>query len=136
MADVPRSIVVAAAVIEREGRFLVTLRHPDAHLGRHWEFPGGKCHAGESPAACLAREIREELDADIMIGEELLTTHYRYPDRIVQLKFFQGVLLNEPRGALGQQMRWVTREELAALQFPPADKELIALLIGPDDRRG
>ena len=55
------TIVVAAAVIERGGQFLVTRRQPGTHLAGHWEFPGGKCEPGETLAACLARELREEL---------------------------------------------------------------------------
>lgn len=121
--------MVAAAVIERQGRFLVTRRLSGTHMAGYWEFPGGKCLGDESPAACLAREIREELDADITVGEELLTTTYSYPDRTIELRFFRSVLLSTPRGALGQQMQWVPREELAAREFPPADKELIDLLV-------
>lgn len=129
------TVVVAAAVIEQQGRFLVTRRLSGTHLAGYWEFPGGKCRVDESPSACLAREIREELDADITVGEELLTTRYRYPDRTIELRFFRGDLTSAPRSALGQQMQWVAREELAALEFPPADRELIDLLTsrkGPD----
>jgi 8-oxo-dGTP diphosphatase len=123
------TIVVAAAVVERDGRFLVTKRQTGAHLEGCWEFPGGKCDAGETLAGCVARELLEELDVDARIGEELLVTTHAYPDRAVELHFFRCELYGEPRPQLDQEMRWVTREELTALEFPPADAELIRLLV-------
>jgi 8-oxo-dGTP diphosphatase len=123
------TIVVTAAVIERGGRFLVTRRQDGVHLAGYWEFPGGKCDAGETHAACLARELREELDAAATIGDEIFTTTHAYPDRNVELHFLRCELEGEARPQLGQEMRWVPREELATLEFPPADAELIRLLI-------
>jgi mutator protein MutT len=123
------TIVVTAAVVEQDGRFLVTKRQKGAHLEGCWEFPGGKCDARETLAVCLARELREELDVDARIGEEILATTYTYPDRSVELHFFRCELYGEPRPQLDQEMRWVPREELATLEFPPADAELIRLLM-------
>jgi 8-oxo-dGTP diphosphatase len=123
------TIVVTAAVVERDGRFLVTRRQQGVHLEGYWEFPGGKCDPDESHAACLNRELREELDVQAVIGAELFTTTHVYPDRCVELHFFRCDLHGTPEPQLGQEVRWVRREELAALQFPPADAELIALLV-------
>jgi mutator protein MutT len=122
------TIVVTAAVIERGGCFLVTRRQKGVHLEGYWEFPGGKCDAGETHAACLARELREELDAAANIGDEIFTTTHAYSDRQVELHFLRCELESEPRPLLGQHMRWVTRDELATLEFPPADAELIRVL--------
>jgi mutator protein MutT len=122
------TIVVTAAVIERDGSFLVTRRQKGVHLEGYWEFPGGKCDAGESLAACLARELREELDVAAQIREEIFTTTHEYADRRVELHFLRCDLTTTPRPQLGQAMRWVVREELAGLEFPPADAELIELL--------
>jgi 8-oxo-dGTP diphosphatase len=122
------TIVVTAAVIDRDGRFLVTRRQQGVHLEGYWEFPGGKCEAGESLDACLARELREELDVEAQVGEEVLVTTHPYADRSVELHFFRCDLKGEPRPLLGQEMRWATREELATLEFPPADGELIQRL--------
>ncbi|HSC28396.1 MAG TPA: (deoxy)nucleoside triphosphate pyrophosphohydrolase [Vicinamibacterales bacterium] len=124
----PPRIVVTAAVIERDGMFLVTRRPRGVHLEGCWEFPGGKCEPGESPEACLHREILEELASPIRIGQEILTVAHDYEDRTVELHFFRCELMEEPCPRLGQQMRWVTRRELGALEFPPADAELIVLL--------
>ena len=122
------TIVVTAAVIEIDGRFLVTRRQPGVHLQGFWEFPGGKCDKDEPLRVGLARELLEELDVASRIGGELFTTTHTYPDRSVELHFFRCELLGEPRPQLGQDMRWVPREELAGLEFPPADAELVKIL--------
>jgi len=122
------SIVVTAAVVERDGRVLVTRRLKGSHLEGYWEFPGGKCEAGETLHACLVRELREELGVDAIIGAEVLTTSHSYRDKTIQLHFYYATLSGEPAPQLGQDMRWVTRDELTRLQLPPADDELVALL--------
>ena len=124
-------LVVTAAVVDIDGRLLVTCRQQGVHLEGFWEFPGGKCDRDESLKECLARELLEELDVAVRIGEELFTTTHSYPDHSVELHFFRCELLGEPRPQLGQEMRWVTRQELAALEFPPADAELIRMLTQP-----
>jgi mutator protein MutT len=124
------AIVVAAAVIRRGEAFLVTRRRAGTHLEGLWEFPGGKCEAGESHLACLVRELREELGVEAVTGAEIFQTSHEYPDRRVELHFFACDLLGDPTPLLGQEMRWIPRTELASLSFPPADAELIALLTG------
>ena len=124
----PPHIVVTAAVIEVEGRFLLTRRLRGTHLAGSWEFPGGKCEPGEPHSRCLEREIREELDARVHVGGEIFSVTHEYPERIVELHFFACALMGEPRPMLGQEMRWVERGELQALEFPPADAELIRML--------
>ena len=94
-------IVVTAAVIERDGAFLLTRRLDGTHLAGHWEFPGGKRHAGETLEECLAREIREELDADIEVGPEILATVHDYPERSIELRFFRCVLKSDPKPDAG-----------------------------------
>ena len=126
-------VLVAAAVVERDGAFLLTRRLDGTHLAGHWEFPGGKCHAGEALRDCLVREIREELDADIEVGPEILATAHDYTDRAIELRFFRCVLKTEPRPTMGQEMRWVLVAELASTHLPPADAELVRLLIGNVD---
>ncbi len=125
--ELPR-LVVTAAVIEEKGAFLVTRRQAGVHLEGFWEFPGGKCQPGESYRASLEREMLEELGAAVRVGQEIFTVAHPYPDRIVELHFFTCSLEGEPRPLLGQEMRWVRREDLASLEFPPADEELIRSL--------
>ena len=123
-------IVVTAAVVERDGAFLLARRLDGTHLAGHWEFPGGKRHAGETLEECLAREIREELDADIEVGPEILASVHDYPDRSIELRFFRCVLTSDPKPTMGQEMRWVALQDLPSIQLPPADDELVRLLTG------
>ncbi len=127
----PDPIIVTAAVIERDGCFLVTRRPEGTHLAGHWEFPGGKCEGAETAEECLARELREELDVAAVVAEEMFRTRYTYPGRFLELRFFRCALDGVPRPAQGQEMQWVRREDLGALAFPPADTEFIALLTKP-----
>jgi 8-oxo-dGTP diphosphatase len=122
------TLVVAAAIAERDDRYLVTCRQPGVHLAGHWEFPGGKCQNDETLEDCLARELREELDVDAVVGRELFTTSHDYPDRRVELHFFRCEVIGEPVPQQGQDLRWVRRDELATLPFPPADRELVERL--------
>jgi mutator protein MutT len=121
-------LVVVAAVIEDNGRFLVTRRQPGVHLAGMWEFPGGKIDPDETRTAALQREIREELDCDVDVGELVFDITHAYPEKTVTLYFYRCAVGGAPRPMLGQEMRWVTREELVTLGFPPADQELIKLL--------
>jgi mutator protein MutT len=121
-------IVVLAAIIERDGRILLTRRAAGTHLGGLWEFPGGKCEPGETHDACLRREIDEELGADATIGDEVLVTEHAYPEQTVRLHFRRCTIAGDPIARLGQEMMWATRADLAALEFPAADRELIQLL--------
>jgi 8-oxo-dGTP diphosphatase len=121
-------LVVVAAVVERDGRFLLTRRLKGTHLEDSWEFPGGKCHASESHEACLRREMHEELAVDVSVGPLAAAITHDYEDRTVELHFYWCSLVGEPAPQLGQQMRWVTREGLKTLVLPPADAELIRIL--------
>ncbi len=123
-----RAIVVSAAVIEQDGAFLLTRRAEAAHLGGLWEFPGGKVEHGESVEDALVREIREELGCGVDVGRSLLTTRHAYADLHVELHFFEATLVGAPAPQLGQEMRWVRRAELASLELPEADADLVALL--------
>lgn len=122
------TVVVTAAVIERRGSFLLTRRLEGTHLAGAWEFPGGKCHDGEALEDCMVREIEEELGVECRVRSALLTVSHEYPERRVELHFFECELGAEPRPMLGQEMQWVERARLGELELPPADAELIALL--------
>jgi mutator protein MutT len=123
------TVAVVAAVIEHDNRFLITRRQDGVHLAGHWEFPGGKVGAGESHAAALRREILEELDTDVVVNDLVFETAHAYPDRTVTLFFYRCDLLGTPKPMLGQEMDWIVRSELSSLLFPPADDELIRMLM-------
>lgn len=128
VARPPESIVVAAAVVERDEAFLMTRRLAGSHLEGCWEFPGGKQQPDESLEECLARELLEELACDVEIGERIVTTAHAYVERHVTLHFYACRLRGEPSPQDGQEMRWVPREGLADLQLPEADRVLVELL--------
>jgi mutator protein MutT len=123
-----KHIEVVAAVIERDGAYLVTRRQPGVHLAGMWEFPGGKVHDGETQVDALKREIREELDAEVDVYDLVFATRHAYPDIAVALYFYRCALQGTPQPLLGQEMLWVPRAQLKTLGFPPADEELITIL--------
>jgi 8-oxo-dGTP diphosphatase len=122
-------IIVVAAVVERNGRFLVTRRLTGTHLAGYWEFPGGKVHPGETQEAALQREMLEELNAHISSPQKIFHASHVYADRHVELHFYRAQLTGEPQPLLGQEVRWITRDEFRTLEFPPADGELIDGLV-------
>lgn len=130
----PHPLVVVAAVIEEDGRFLMTRRLDGTHLAGRWEFPGGKCEPDESLADGLLRELHEELGVTATIGHRIFTVDHTYPERTVRLHFFATTIHDAPRPLLGQDMRWVSRTELATLELPEADRGLVDLLIRTESR--
>ena len=82
-------ITVVAAVIEENGAFLVTRRQKGVHLAGLWEFPGGKIDEGETHHAALTREIREELDADVDVGDLVFEITHAYDDRTVSVFIYR-----------------------------------------------
>jgi mutator protein MutT len=121
-------VLVVAGIIERDGRILITRRPAAAHLAGLWEFPGGKPEPGESLEAALAREIREELGAEVSVGEAIETVDWEYPDKRIRLVFFRCRVEGEPRPLEGQEMAWVVPADLGRYEFPAADVLLIERL--------
>jgi len=121
--------VSAALIRDADGRYLITQRRQGSHLAGCWEFPGGKVEAGETPAACLRRELTEELSAAFAVGDLVQTIRWDYPDRTIILHFFACRLESgeiAPRER--QAMKWVEPSRLVDHEFPPADRELIERL--------
>jgi mutator protein MutT len=124
-------IDVAAALVFRGGRLLITQRHADSHLGGLWEFPGGKREPGETFEACLVRELREELGIEVHVGELLESLTHDYPEKTVHLKFFRcRWLKHEPQPLDCSALAWITPGDLDRYAFPPADARLLAMLRG------
>jgi 8-oxo-dGTP diphosphatase len=105
-------ITVVAAIIERDERFLLTLRPAGTHLAGFWEFPGGKCHPNETHAEALRRELFEELDIVAVVGELVQTITHVYPEKTVELHFYRCEYAGEAKPMLGQQLQWVSRAGL------------------------
>jgi 8-oxo-dGTP diphosphatase len=121
--------VVAAALIDGEGRVLIAQRPPGKHLAGGWEFPGGKLLPGEERKAGLKRELREEIGVEITAPRPLLRVRHPYPDRDVLLDVFVvRRYRGEPKGLEGQALRWCTQDELAAMELLPADEPIVTAL--------
>jgi len=122
-------IDVAAGLVFRAGKLLITQRPAGAHLGGSWEFPGGKRQPGETFEECLVRELREELAIEVEPGKLLESVTHAYPEETVHLKFFccrwkQG----EPQPLGCRAFRWIAAAELGDFEFPAADARLLQLL--------
>lgn len=122
-------LVVTAAVIEDQGKFLIAQRKKDSHQGMKWEFPGGKVESRESPEACLAREIREELSVSIDVGDIFKVISHNYDDKQVILlcykcKIVEGI----PCPTDCQDFKWVTPAEMSDFDFAPADIPVVEAL--------
>jgi A/G-specific adenine glycosylase len=120
---------VTAAVVQRAGRLLIAQRRPEDMLGGLWEFPGGKCRPGESLPDCLRRELREELDIEVAVGEPVATIPHAYSHFRITLHAFRCTLVSgEPRPIGCADVRWVRPDELVAYAFPVADQRIIVAL--------
>ncbi|MBQ4566636.1 MAG: (deoxy)nucleoside triphosphate pyrophosphohydrolase [Desulfovibrio sp.] len=127
-----RRIEVAAGIIWRDGHFLAAQRPPDKIQAGWWEFPGGKLEGGESPAAALGRELREELGITVRQASFWQIVEHVYAERgfAVRLHFFHVTAFEgEPRPAEGQAVRWVSPAEARELGFLPADADILRQLV-------
>ena len=129
MGGMDRVCVAVAVVTDDQGRILVSQRHPDAHQGGLWEFPGGKCEPEESAQEALARELGKELGIEPRESEAVLTINHDYPDKHVQLVVFRVLTFTgQPLGREGQPVRWITLDELGTLDFPKANSPILEYL--------
>lgn len=120
---------VAAAIIFREGKYLITRRMEGDSFGGFWEIPGGKKDPGETLEETVVREIREELGVDIEVVSYYRTARYPYPRRTVDLHLFHcRIVSGEPQALECQDFAWVAPSELKDFSFPDADASLISEL--------
>ncbi len=125
--------VVTAAVIQREGRWLITRRPTQGLLGGMWEFPGGKQQEGEDLPACLQREIREELGAEILVGEQIGAYRHAYTHFKVTLHAFQCKLANgEPRPIQVAEVAWVELHDLWRYPMGKIDRQISQSLLSSE----
>lgn len=120
---------VTAALIRDDHKILIAQRGRTKRFGWQWEFPGGKVRSGETPEACLLREIREELNLDIRVEEHFYTVHHRYPDFHIELvAFWCSIVGGSLQLEEHEQVRWVTVPEMKQYDFVEADLSVIAAL--------
>jgi len=123
-------VVVAAAILQREGKILLTRRRLDAYQGGLWEFPGGKREADETLEQCLRRELKEEIDIEICDVRPFYTLHHRYPEKEVELNIFTcSIHQGEPKAIECIEMAWVHRHELSSYEFPTADQPVLQKIL-------
>lgn len=124
-----KTINVVAAVIERGGKYFATQRGY-GEFKDWWEFPGGKIEPGETPEEALRREIREELETEIVVDRHLTTVDYDYPSFHLNMACY---LCHIAVGNLylveAEAARWLAKEELDSVAWLPADKEVVELIM-------
>jgi len=113
---------VTAAIIVHDNRVLIARRGLGQKLAGKWEFPGGKVEAGETPEACLVREIKEELGVDIEIDGFFGESLYRYETGEIRLLGYKAKLISgDLRVTVHSQIRWIGQDELGDYDYAPAD---------------
>lgn len=124
---------VVAGVLEREGTILVCRRRPDQQHPLKWEFPGGKLEAGESPAAALVRELREELGIEAAAGSELMRYEFAYPGKQPILLIFLGVTAwrGEVQNRIFETIEWTRRDTIRDYDFLEGDARFLTVFTGP-----
>ena len=132
MNDLVPHIRVVAAVIEQQGRFLITQRRSTAVLAGLWEFPSGKVETGETDEVALRRELQERVGVDVNVGGSTAHRTHRYDGYVVDLVLYRASIAasQEPRPIRVADVRWVAPQELENYAFPPADQATTDLLLG------
>jgi len=120
-----RKLVVAGLIV-RDGRVLISQRRADQSLPLQWEFPGGKVEPGEAPVAALERELREELGAQVAVGQIWDVLFHAYPDfDLVMLVYVCRVASGEPAPVEVAAIEWCLPGELRAWDILPVDRPLV-----------
>lgn len=126
-----RTIRVVAAVLEREGKYLITQRRASAVLPLLWEFPGGRVEDGETDAQALKREVMHRLGAEIEVGKLISFVSHPYEHYVVDLFLYECRLVStklEPRAV--SAFKWVASADFDQYSFTPADEASMNKLLG------
>jgi 8-oxo-dGTP diphosphatase len=126
---------VAAAVVFREGRVLLTKRLKDAHLAGMWEFPGGKVEPHEDPEHAVVRELREECGVDVRVVDLMDATFHAYPERDVLVLFYECALVSGEVQHLGVAGHvWCECADIGGYELPPADVRVVKKVLARSAR--
>ena len=125
-------IRLVAAVVERDGRYLITQRRSTAVLPGLWEFPGGRVEEGESDEQALKRELRERLGTDVEVKDRMAHRIHHYQGYSVDLNLYQAAIQTgqEPEALRVAEVRWVLSSEFEKYPFPAADQATTDTLLG------
>ncbi|GAA4897421.1 (deoxy)nucleoside triphosphate pyrophosphohydrolase [Tessaracoccus lubricantis] len=125
-----KRITVVGAVSVRDGRILAARRSEAMSLPGLWEFPGGKIEPGETPQETLRREIDEELGCTVEVGDFLTRTEHQYSFGLVDLStYWCRIVDGEPEPTEHAEVRWVDADELAGLEWAPADVPAVEMIV-------
>lgn len=114
--------VVGAVIVNEVNQIFCALRSPLMTLPNLWEFPGGKIEIGEMPEQTLQRELMEELQIEVSVGEQVESTYYEYESFTIQLTtFYTTILTGTPVLTEHADYKWVNVEDLLSLEWAPAD---------------
>lgn len=132
----PTMIDVVCGVIRNEkGEYLACLRPVGKHLGGLWEFPGGKVDPGESPGRALVRELREELDIEVEVGQPLAPVIWEYSERSIRLlPYFCTITGGELRALEHEALRWCHPGQFLEIPWSDADVPILRELIATSFR--
>lgn len=118
--------VVAGALLDSAGRLLIAQRPPGKHMAGGWEFPGGKLAANEAPLDGLIRELREELDIEVLSAQRVIAYTHQYADRAIHLDLWYVTdYLGTPISAEGQPIKWINLDELDEATLLAADAPMV-----------
>ena len=123
-------LVVACALVDADRRVLIAKRPKGKGMAGLWEFPGGKVEAGESDEQALAREINEEFDREILLGEKFMENTYNDGEKTIDLiSYFMAFEKLPKESNSHDQNKWCNIEDLSQYEFCPADRAVVANLI-------
>ncbi|HDR4441263.1 DNA mismatch repair protein MutT [Bacillus thuringiensis serovar brasilensis] len=121
--------VVGAVIFNENNEILCAKRSPIMSLPNYWEFPGGKIEDGEEPQAALVREIKEELECIVTVGEEIKEVEHEYESIIVHLTTYKArIVLGKPRALEHAELKWMSIKDLKHLKWAPADIPTVEVL--------
>ena len=125
-----KEVKVSAGLIFEKGRVFATRRGQSKYpyLAGRYEFPGGKIEEGESPEACVARELKEELLMDVKVGGLFAVEKFEYPDFIVELYLYECERLSDFTLTEHENYAWFKPSELDPDEWAPADAEILATI--------
>lgn len=130
-----KKVEVVAAVIQKDNKIFCAQRNLSKSMGGKWEFPGGKIEVGETKEEALVREIKEELDSDIVVDKYLMTVEHDYPTFHITMHAYLCTLV---KGELilkeHNDSAWLTKEELLKLDWADADKPIVKVIINNDTK--
>lgn len=122
---------VTAGILRHEERILIARRAPDDRLSGKWEFPGGKVEPGESPEACLERELEEEFGIRVAVGDYFMGSTYCYDHGTIDLRAYFVSWQPQPLlPTVHDEIKWVSPEDLLAHDLLPADVPIAEALVG------